>query len=115
MSDDLTIENPEIDPAEEKDWTKQIEAAATRIVGLGLEMPVVFLLESHMPVHFLISQSFVFHTPISAPVFGGRIEDLAKFFEKIENLDRLIKRIEQKSDEKRLESRLLKPRKKRKD
>ena len=115
MSDDSLIESPKIGPAEEDDWTKQIEAAATRIVGLGLEMPVIFLLESHKPVHFLVSQSFVFLTPILAPVFGGKVENLAKFFEKIDNLDRLIRRIEQKSDEKRLESRLLKPRRKRKN
>jgi hypothetical protein len=98
-------------PADSKrNWTEEIDKVAKKIVDLGMEMPAVLFLEAHKPVTFFINQFFIFLAPIVAPLFGGRTEEVAKFFEDRDNIEKLIKRIEEKSEEKRLEARLLKNR-----
>jgi len=95
---------------EKRDWTEAIEKVAKKIVEIGMEMPAVLFLEAHKPVTFFVSQFFIFLAPIVAPIFGGRTEEVAKFFEERDNVEKLIRRIEEKSEEKKLEARLLKKR-----
>ena len=92
----------------ERDWTEAIEKAATKIVDVGMEIPVVLFLEAHRPVTFFINQLLIFLAPIVAPIFGGKTEEVAAFFEESENVEKLISRIEEKAEEKKLEARLLK-------
>lgn len=81
------------------DWEETIEKVATKISQLGLEAPSVLMLEAHKPLSFFANQGLVFLTPILYPFFGGKIERAAKFFEERKNIEALIKRIEQKADE----------------
>jgi hypothetical protein len=98
-------------PADGKrDWTEAIDKVAKKIVDLGMEMPSVLFLEAHKPVTFFVNQFFIFIAPIVAPLFGGRTEEVAKFFEDRDNIEKLIRRIEEKSEEKKLEAKLLKTR-----
>ncbi len=109
MSKDLPPTESNSTPIDgERDWTGAVDKAATKIVDLGMEMPVVLFLEAHKPVTFFINQLFIFLAPILAPIFGGRTEEVAKFFEEKENIEKLIRRIEEKAEEKKLEARLLK-------
>ncbi len=112
MSNDLPPTGQDSPPDGEKDWTEAIDKAATKIVDIGMEMPVILFLEAHRPVTFFVNQLLIFLTPILAPLFGGGIEELAKFFEDNDNIERLIQRIEEKTEEKKLEARLLKRQKK---
>lgn len=95
---------------EKRDWTEAIEKVAKKIVDIGMEMPAVLFLEAHKPVTFFINQFFIFIAPIVAPLFGGRTEEVGKFFEDKDNVEKLIRRIEEKAEEKRLEAKLLKTR-----
>ena len=99
---------------EKKDWAEAIDKVAKKIVDLGMEMPAVLFLEAHKPVTFFVNQFFIFIAPIVAPLFGGRTEEVAKFFEDRDNVEKLIRRIEEKSDEKKVEAKLLKTRFKKK-
>jgi hypothetical protein len=93
-----------------RDWTEAINKVAKKIVDLGMEMPAVLFLEAHKPVTFFVNQFFIFLSPIVAPLFGGKTEEVAKFFEDRDNVEKLIRCIEEKSEEKKLEARLLKNR-----
>ena len=93
-----------------KDWSEAIDKVAKKIVDLGMEMPAVLFLEAHKPVTFFVNQFFIFLAPIVAPLFGGRTEEIAKFFEDRDNIEKLIRRIEDKSEEKKLDAQLLKNR-----
>ena len=95
---------------EKKDWNETIEKVAKKIVDIGMEMPAVLFLEAHKPVTFFVSQFFIFIAPIVAPLFGGRTEEVAKFFEDRDNVEKLIRRIEEKAEEKKVEAKLLKSR-----
>jgi hypothetical protein len=111
MSNGWPSTGPEIpSDNEEKDWSEAIEKAATKIVDMGMEMPAVLVLEAHKPVTFFVNQLFIFLAPILAPLFGGRTDELARFFEETENVEKLIRRIEEKAEEKRTEAKLLKQR-----
>ncbi len=111
MSDATPSTDSDKPPSEgEKDWTEAIDKFATKVVDLGLEMPTVLFLEAHRPVTFFINQFLIFLAPIVAPIFGGKTEEMAAFFEEKENIEKLITRIEEKAEEKKLEKRLLKRR-----
>jgi hypothetical protein len=81
------------------DWEETIEKVATKISQLGLELPAILMLEAHKPLTFFANQGLIFLSPILYPLFGGKTERAAKFFEERNNVERLIKRLEQKADE----------------
>jgi hypothetical protein len=81
------------------DWEETIEKVATKISQLGLEVPAIMMLEAHKPLTFFANQGLIFLSPILYPLFGGKTERAARFFEKRGNVEALIKRVEQKADE----------------
>ena len=95
------------DDIEPIDWEETIEKVATKISQLGLEAPAILMLEAHKPLTLLAGpvyphqglQGLIFLAPILYPFFGGKTERAAKFFEERENVEKLIKRVEQKADE----------------
>ena len=93
------------DDSETVDWTETIEKVAAKISQLGLETPAILMLEAHKPLTFFANQGLIFLAPILYPLFGGKTERAAKFFEKRENVEALIKRIEQKADERHQQER----------
>ena len=87
------------DDIEPIDWEETIEKVANKISQLGLEIPAILMLEAHKPLTFFANQGLIFLSPILYPLFGGKTERAAKFFEERENVEKLIKRVEKKADE----------------
>ena len=73
-----------------------IEHLAQRIVARRLEVPALLFLEMHRPFTFLVSQSLLLGTPLlglfASPV---EIEEYAQLADSRENLDLLLRRIEE--------------------
>jgi hypothetical protein len=83
-----------------------VEKWAQKIVGRGLEMPVVLFLEMHKPLSFLASQGLIITMPFLGAFVGPEtIAKYSKLLEDRQNIERLIQRIEElaaeKSEEKR--------------
>jgi hypothetical protein len=93
------------DDSETIDWTETIEKVAAKISSMGLELPAILMLEAHKPLTFFANQGLIFLAPILYPLFGGKTERAAKFFEQRDNVEKLIRRIEQKAEERRQQER----------
>lgn len=89
------VDEPTMTREEEE---KFIDKAATRIVDMGMDFPAIVLLESSKPFAFLGGQLFYMITPFlgafNLEQSGMRYKN---FFEKPENIERLLKRIEELS------------------
>lgn len=73
-----------------------IEKLAQKVVAKGMEIPAVMLLEVTKPVSFLFSQGVLVLGPILYPFFGmDRVERFAGFSNSRENVEMLIRRIEE--------------------
>jgi hypothetical protein len=84
---------------EERD--KLIDELARKIVGRRLETPAIMFLEMHKPVAFLASQSMIAVSPFLVPLFGPEgVRKYAQLFGTRENVELLIRRIEDLSEEK---------------
>ena len=93
------------DDSETVDWTQTIEKVATKVSTMGLELPAILMLEAHKPLTFFANQGLIFLSPILYPLFGGKTERAAKFFESRDNVEKLIKRIEEKAEERNQQER----------
>lgn len=83
-----------------QDRDRLVDELARKIVGRRLETPAVFFLEMHKPVTFLASQSALVASPFLAPLFGREgIERYAALFSTQENVELLIRRIEELASE----------------
>jgi hypothetical protein len=79
---------------EERDRT--IEKWARKIVGKGLETPAILFLEMHKPLTFLASQGLLVGMPFLAPFIGvDVVHKYSKLLESRENIELLIRRIEE--------------------
>ncbi len=73
-----------------------IESLAKRAHDYGLATPAIFFLEMHKPLHFLAGQSVLLGSGVLAPLFGVKnVQRMSKLLEKRENLELLIRRIEE--------------------
>ncbi|HZT40758.1 MAG TPA: hypothetical protein VFA07_01145 [Chthonomonadaceae bacterium] len=80
-------------PAERRDAL--IEKMAQFVSRRGLHVPAIFFLEMHKPLTYLASQSLILGSGFLAPFFGPQnVQQVAKLFEKRDNVERLIRRIE---------------------
>ena len=93
------------DDSETIDWSDTIEKVAVKISTMGLELPAILMLEAHKPLTFFANQGLIFLSPILYPLFGGKTERAAKFFEQRDNVEKLIKRLEEKADERNQQER----------
>lgn len=83
--------------SEERD--KLIEDLARKIVDRRLETPAILFLEMHKPVAFLGSQALLAASPILAPLFGLEgPEKYSRLFSSIDNVEMLIRKIEDLSE-----------------
>jgi hypothetical protein len=81
-----------------------IEKIAQETVKRGMETPAVLFLEMHKPVSFFASQSLVVFSPFTAPFVGlENVQVASKLMEKRENVELLIRRIEELSVERNAE------------
>ena len=80
-------------PAERRD--ELIDQVARFVDRRGLHVPAILFLEMHKPLTYIASQSLVLGSGFLAPFFGPQnVQQVAKLFEKRENVERLIRRIE---------------------
>lgn len=78
---------------EERD--RLIDMLASLVVKRGLAVPAVFALEMHKPLCFFGSQMLLLGSPILGSFLGfGRVLKFASLVEKRENVELLIRRIE---------------------
>ena len=78
---------------EERD--RLIDTLASLVVKRGLGVPAVFALEMHKPLCFFGSQMLLLGSPILRTFLGfGRVLKFASLVEKRENVELLIRRIE---------------------
>ena len=90
--------------SEERD--QLIDNLARKIVDRKLETPAILFLEMHKPVAFLGSQALLAASPILAPLFGLQdTEKYSRLFSSIDNVEMLIRRIEDLSEERGTEKR----------
>lgn len=81
-------------PADERD--AMIEKIAMDIHRRGLETPAILFLEMHKPLSFFASQTLIVTTPLIAPIVGfDRVRNAANLLESRDNVELLIRRIEE--------------------
>jgi hypothetical protein len=72
-----------------------VESWAQKIVARGLAGPAVFLLEAHKPLGGLSAQALAAFRPLLTPLLPVNVEELAAFVREVDNVERLLARIEQ--------------------
>jgi len=73
-----------------------IEHLAQKVVSSGMEIPAVMMLEMSKPVSFILSQAVLILGPVLYMFMGTeRVDGFAGFLNSRENLEMLIKRIEE--------------------
>jgi hypothetical protein len=88
----------EIEP-EERD--RVIENIAQAVAKRGMETPAIIFLEMHKPISFFASQGMIVSSPFLAPLIGlDNLRIAARLFEKRDNVELLIRRIEELAVEK---------------
>ncbi len=89
-SEDLTVE----------ELNKLINDIADAIVKRGLTTPAILFLEMNRPLSFVASQSLVVGAPFLAPFVGiDRVQDFSRLLKDRQNVEMLIRRIEDRSEE----------------
>lgn len=84
----------------EKEIDEFIEKFSRKIVSLNISVLAIVTLESIKPLSFFASQAMVFFEPIVKAFFTARdYEKLYKILEDRVLLEKLIKKIEEKSDQ----------------
>ena len=105
----------DVGKADRRDWLDDltdeerdriVEKVAQSVVRHKMETAAILFLEMHKPVSFMASQGLVVLSPFTAPFVGMENVQLAsKLIEKRENVEVLIRRIEELSVEKEAEER----------
>src|SRR5437588_13118833 len=92
-----------------RDWSTELDPderdriltrVADSIVRRRMEVPAVLLLEMHKPLAFVASQGIVVASPFLAPVVGlDNVQAAAQLLQSRDNVERLIQRIEDLSQD----------------
>lgn len=72
-----------------------VERWAHRLVSRGLAAPAVFLLEAHKPLAGLSAHALVAFRPLLSPLVPLDVGELAAFIRDVDNVERLLCRIEE--------------------
>ncbi|MHC4505054.1 MAG: hypothetical protein ACYTFI_17250 [Planctomycetota bacterium] len=81
-----------------QDRDELIDSIARRVIARGLSTPATFFLEMHKPLCFFGSQLLLLGSPILGPFVGfGRLARFSSLIEKRENVELLLRRIEELS------------------
>jgi len=79
---------------EERD--RLIESLVEKVRRYKMESAVIFFLEMHKPLTYVASQSMLLGSGFLSPLFGPEnVQKYSKLFETRENVERLIRRIEE--------------------
>jgi len=80
---------------EERD--RLIERLVEKVQHYKMESAVIFFLEMHKPLTYVASQSMLLGSGFLSPLFGPEnVQKYSKLFETRENVERLIRRIEER-------------------
>ena len=75
-----------------------IDKMADQVDKRRMHLPAILFLDLHKPLAFLAGQSLLLSSGFLAPVFGPQnVQQYAKLFESRDNIERLIRRIEEMS------------------
>ena len=91
------------EPLNEEDAQKVIDEVATAIVKRRLETPAIMFFEMNKPITYIASQGLIVTMPFLAPFFGQqKVARYSRFLQTRENVEKLIQRIEDLSEERDL-------------
>lgn len=86
------------EPLTEEQIEQTVDKIASDIVRRGLQTPAILLLETHKPLGGLLSQAAVAAAPFALPFVGFDLyADISRLIARPENIERVIRRIEQLS------------------
>jgi|DewCreStandDraft_4_1066084.scaffolds.fasta_scaffold53337_2 hypothetical protein len=90
-------------PPEERDAL--VEKIARAVVAKGLETPAILFLEMHKPLSFAASQGLIVASPLIAPLVGfDRVQSAQRLMAERQNVELLIRKIEDYAEERRREA-----------
>jgi hypothetical protein len=78
-----------------------IDKLATFVIDRHMETPAILFLESYKPLSFVAGQFGMFYLAPLMPLFGPWSKEGIALLQKRENVERLIQRIEELSEERR--------------
>lgn len=88
----------------EEETENLVERAAIELKKRHLEAPAILMLESHRPLANMGSQAAIVFGPFLIPFLGfDFVNDYARLFTKQENVERLLRKLEEKRPETALE------------
>ena len=94
------------EPLSEEETEKFVNDVATAIIKRRLETPAVLFLEMNKPLSYIIGQGLIVTMPFLGPIIGqDRIARFSRFLQARDNVERLIQRIEDMSEERDLAER----------
>jgi len=86
----------------EEETETLIEKAAQQVAKRNLHSPAILFLEMHKPLSYVGANAAVAFAPFMVPILGyDFVNDYSRLFSKRENVERLIKRLEELSKPKR--------------
>ena len=88
------------EPLSEEETQQTLDEIAEVIVRRRLVAPAIMFLEMHKPLSFIAGQGMIVAMPLIGPLLGPeRMSRLSRLLQDRENIERLIQRIEERSDE----------------
>ena len=80
-----------------------IEKMAQKVAQFDLYTPAILFLEMNKPIAFLTGQATVLASGLLAPLFGFKnIQQFSRMCENRENVERLIQRVEELSEQEQI-------------
>lgn len=76
-----------------------IEQLASGVHSRRMTVPAILFLEAHKPLTSLAHTAAVMSLPVLLPLFGARARQLPAFLRSRDNVERLIRRIEELAGE----------------
>lgn len=76
-----------------------IEQLAAAVHARRMTVPAILLLEAHKPLTSLFHTAAVMSLPMMLPLFGARARELPAFLQSRDNVERLIRRIEELAED----------------
>jgi hypothetical protein len=93
-------------PLSREEAVEMADALARRVVGMGLSVPAILMLEMHRPLSRLAGQALVAATPVLGPALGaGGVQKLARLLYHPGGIELMIDRIEELRDARKEASR----------
>lgn len=92
--------DPFDEDASPEELSSMVDELARKVIGRRMEATAILFLEMHKPVAFLAGQSMIVASPFLVPLFGpDGVRKYSQVLGSRENVELLIRRIEQLADE----------------